>query len=265
MSSVVELQKKSAKISAEARAAYAKSQQKSPTKMKAFSFGCWNSAPPVDAWSGAPGIISSAPRMSFTIGAEKPLDLKNPRVAYVFITHDLESTDTGRYSTLTHARKLGQRIDTSIKGRKILLACRKYLRAAAQSLENYGFFDQLSGVMTANISLLEANLDSINRAEKQLPEDPSAKLDPKLAAKIGLISLQTLDNLNFTRKISSQTSSIIDDFGDAMAEVLAAAINKLVLPILKQVPKVAAPVLPIALAIGGFLILKDVVTKKLAS
>lgn len=208
-----------------------------------------------------------------------PLLTKRPKpspaqekAALDFITQDLARSKTGRYSSLPNAKRLGARIKTAKQAREILAIDKRYIVKAAQAIYDYSILDKIfSDIVNANVDLMMANVRSIQSIEKQLPEDSSAPISDLLAAKVALTTLQTLDNLNFTVKMvaksraESTVESIIDAFGDALAEVLKTAINKIIIPVLEQVPKVGfalAPLLvPVGLFAGGLWLAKNVIAK----
>lgn len=192
--------------------------------------------------------------------------IEQQRLALETINAELSRSNKGRYASLKNAEILGAKIASSLIARRILLSARKNLRNAAGALQQYNFWDKAMGVQDANISLITSNLNSINQAEQQLPSDPMAPLPGLLAAKVGLIALQCYDNLVFTKTMTEQSaaestiSSIINDFGDALAQVLSAVVEKVLVPIIEQTPKIAFSltplIVPAGLMFGGYFLLK---------
>lgn len=196
------------------------------------------------------------------------------RAALDYINSQLVKSKTGRYASLPNAERMGERIQSSLVAQKILLDSRKYLRMAAATLGDFNFFDKVVGVQQANIDLLESNLNSINVAEKELPSDPMAPLPGLLAAKVALIALQCLDNLNFTRQMVAESVAeasmvaIINQFGDALAMILREAMDNIVVPLIEQAPEIvwsfSSLIIPAGLAVGGFFLVKSFIASKAA-
>ena len=192
--------------------------------------------------------------------------IEQQRLALETINAELSRSDKGRYASLKNAEILGSKIQSSLVARRILLSARKNLRNAAGALQQYNFWDKAMGVQEANINLIVGNLNSINQAEKQLPSNPMATIPGLLAAKVGLIALQCYDNLVFTKTMTARSaaestiSSIINEFGDALAEVLQAAVDKVLVPVVEQAPKVAFSltplIVPAGIMFGGYFLLK---------
>lgn len=230
--------------------------------------------------------LGDAAKQDAQIASIKEMEAKLPRLktskappspaqekaAYDFITNELEQSSTGRFSSLPNAKRLGAKIKTAGQARQILAIDKKYIVAAARVIYNYSLLDKiLTNIVEANVDLMMANARSVKSLEEQLPSDDAAPMPELLSAKVALTTLQTLDNLNFTKKMVTQSreestiESIIDAFGDALAKVLKTAINKVIIPIIEQVPKVGfalAPLLvPVGLAFGGFWLAKNILAK----
>jgi len=207
------------------------------------------------------------------IAAQMPPSPSQEKASYDFIIQNLERSKTGRYSSRGNTKRLGSKIKTAAQAKAVLEIDKKFIVLAAQAIHDYSLWDKLlTNIVKANVDLMMANVRSIKSIEKQIPKDGSAPMSELLAAKTALTTLQTLDNLNFTRKMVSESKAestidrLIDAFGDALAEVLKTAVNKIIIPVIEQVPKVGfalGPLLvPIGLAAGGFWFAKNLLAKK---
>lgn len=187
------------------------------------------------------------------------------------VLQELDKSGKGHVSTFANVARLAPYIDTVDKARKSLALAEKYLLEAHALIKRYGFLDHLFGVAEANFNLLLSNWNSIQKVKSRLPKDGKKKPEERDAKITALCLLQSLDNLRFTDKMTSQSTSLAREFLAALKQVLQFVVKEIIVPtikfivddVAKPLAEAAMPIwLPALAIVGGFLVVKSIAVKK---
>lgn len=172
----------------------------------------------------------------------------------------------GHIATIKNAVALAHQISTVEQARDVLNLAETYLWKAYLRCRNYSLTDKiLSGAADQNFNLLWANYESCQRIRARLPKD-SNTISTKDAQATALTLLQTIENLRFTEKLVAESTgdsnSMADEFLEHMKRI-SAAMAKEIAEALANLGKSMLPSLwPVAAVVGGFFIVKSVITAR---